>query len=76
MELTVTEGAPMSGELLNTAMERGNLPEGCLVVALMRDGEIRAPRGDTRICAGDEVTVFTDDASLSDAVQAFTGNHR
>lgn len=76
VDLTVTAEAPMSGELLNTAMERGLLPEGSLVVALTRDGEIRAPRGDTRIEAGDEVTVFTDDATLADTVQAFTGNHR
>jgi len=72
VELTVSEDAPMSGQPLNTAQESGNLPEGCLVVALMRDGEIRAPRGDTTIRAGDKVTVFTDDTALTDAVAAFT----
>ncbi|WP_265110940.1 potassium channel family protein [Halosolutus halophilus] len=76
VELTVTEDAPMSDQRLNTALESGSLPEGALVVALERDGTIRAPRGDTRIRAGDKVTVFTDDASLADAVAAFTGNHK
>ena len=75
IELTVTEDAPMNGQLLATAKEDGALPEGCLVVALKREGEIRAPRGDTTVYAGDMVTVFTDDAALDDAVTAFTGTH-
>ncbi|MFC4438016.1 MULTISPECIES: potassium channel family protein [Natrialbaceae] len=75
VELTVTEDARMNGQLLATAKESGALPDGCLVVALERDGEIRAPRGETTVHAGDQVTVFTDDATLDDAVMAFTGNH-
>jgi trk system potassium uptake protein TrkA len=75
VELTVSEDAPMSGQLLGTANEMGTLPQGCLVVALKRGDEIRAPRGETTIRAGDQVTVFTDDATLSDAVEAFTGDH-
>ncbi|WP_246998090.1 potassium channel family protein [Halosolutus gelatinilyticus] len=74
VELTVTVNAPMSGQRLSAARETGILPEGCLVVALERDGEIRAPRGETTIHAGDQVTVFTDDTALSDAVAAFTGD--
>ncbi|QFU83854.1 potassium channel family protein [Natronorubrum aibiense] len=74
VELTVTEDAPMNGQLLSTALKSGSLPEGALVVALERDGTIRAPKGETRIQAGDQVTVFTDDASLADAVAAFTGS--
>ncbi|APW98741.1 potassium transporter Trk [Halobiforma lacisalsi AJ5] len=72
VDLTVDGDAPMSGQQLETALESGRLPEGCLVVALERDGEIRAPRGETTILAGDRVTVFTDDAALDDAVAAFT----
>ncbi|WP_306058856.1 potassium channel family protein [Natronococcus wangiae] len=75
VELDVTEDAPMDGELLATAKESGALPDGCLVVALERDGEIRAPRGETTIRAGDTVTVFTDDSALSAAVTAFTEDH-
>ncbi|WP_339103421.1 TrkA family potassium uptake protein [Haloterrigena salinisoli] len=74
VELTVTEDAPMNGQRLETAIETGSLPDGCLVVALQRDGEICAPRGETTIHADDHVTVFTDDATLSDAVAAFTGD--
>ncbi|WP_440771440.1 potassium channel family protein [Natronorubrum sp. DTA28] len=74
VELTVDDDAPMSGQLLETANETGTLPDGCLVVALKRGEEIRAPRGDTTIRAGDQVTVFTDDVTLSDAVAAFTGD--
>ncbi|QRV14874.1 potassium channel family protein [Haloterrigena salifodinae] len=73
VELTVTENAPMAGQPLSSAKEAGALPEGCLVVALQRDGDIRAPRGGTTVRAGDHVTVFTDDAALDDAVRAFTG---
>ncbi|WP_436343923.1 potassium channel family protein [Natronorubrum sp. FCH18a] len=75
VELTVTDGAPMDGQPLETAIDTGSLPNGCLVVALKRDEEIRAPRGDTTIQAGDMVTVFTDDTTLADAVAAFTGEH-
>ncbi len=74
VELTVAEDAPMSDQPLERANETGALPEGCLVVALRRDEEIRAPRGETTIRADDQVTVFTDDAALSDAVAAFTGD--
>jgi trk system potassium uptake protein len=74
IELTVTESAPMNGHLLETANQDGTLPNGCLVVALKRGADIRAPKGDTTIRAGDQVTVFTDDVSLSDAVAAFTGD--
>lgn len=74
VELTVTQDAPMSDQLLNEAHDSGILPDECLVVALQRDGDIRAPKGETTIRAGDIVTVFTDDATLADAVTAFTGN--
>lgn len=73
IELTVGEGAPMAGQLLGAATEEDLLPEGCLVVALERDGRIHAPRGHTTIEAGDQVTVFTDDATLPEAVASFTG---
>ena len=73
VELTVTETAPMSGRHLEAANEDGTLPEGCLVVALKRGDEIRPPKGDTTIRADDQVTIFTDDVALSDAVAAFTG---
>ncbi|WP_323173852.1 TrkA family potassium uptake protein [Natrialba sp. PRR66] len=75
VELTVTEDAPMSGEPLKTATSSGVLPDGCLVVALKRGEEIRAPKGETIIRPGDQVTVFTDDVALADAVAAFTGDH-
>lgn len=74
VELTVTEDAPMAGQLLGAAKEEHVLPNGCLVVALKRDGTIRAPQGHTTVQAGDQVTVFTDDAILPEAVAAFTGN--
>ncbi|WP_135827828.1 potassium channel family protein [Halorussus halobius] len=72
VELTVTEAAPMNGQRLSAALESGALPEGCLVVALNRDGDFRAPRGDTIVRAGDQVTIFNEGASLSEAVAAFT----
>jgi trk system potassium uptake protein len=74
IELTVGEGSPMAGRLLEDAHSSGSLPEGCLVVALGRDGRIMAPRGSTTIRAGDQVTVFTDDTTLPDAVAAFTND--
>ncbi|MFC6906591.1 TrkA family potassium uptake protein [Halalkalicoccus tibetensis] len=75
IELTVSENADMAGRSLNAAKEGDVLPDGCLVVALSRDGDVRAPQGNTVIQADDQVTVFTDDATLRGAVTAFTGDY-
>src|SRR3989475_11413441 len=51
IELEVTEGAPAAGRRI----EDLELPEGCLVVSVLRDGSGFVPKADTVIEHGDEV---------------------
>jgi len=60
-EITVTENAPITGKTLGEAAGEGIIPDDVLVVAVERDGQDPpiTPRGDTRIEAGDVITVYS-----------------
>ncbi|WP_256300840.1 Lrp/AsnC family transcriptional regulator [Haloarchaeobius salinus] len=58
VELTVREGAPITGTTLREANSDGLLEEGLLVVALERDGEVLTPHGETKLEPGDLITIF------------------
>jgi trk system potassium uptake protein TrkA len=51
IELEVAAGAPAAGKSIGEL----ELPEGCLVVSVLRDGTGFVPKADTVIEAGDEV---------------------
>jgi trk system potassium uptake protein TrkA len=51
----VGAGAPIAGSTLAKA----GLPEGAVVAAIVRGTDVRVPRGDDRVEAGDSVIVFT-----------------
>ena len=51
IELEVAEGAPAAGAQIGDL----SLPEGCLVVSVLRDGTGFVPKAETMIQAGDEV---------------------
>jgi trk system potassium uptake protein len=51
IELEVAEGAPAAGSQISDL----ELPEGCLVVSVLRDGTGFVPKADTMVRAGDEV---------------------
>jgi trk system potassium uptake protein TrkA len=51
IELEVAEGAPSAGKAIGEL----ELPEGCLVVSVLRSGSGFVPKADTVIEAGDEV---------------------
>lgn len=57
-EITVTEGAPLDGV---TLAEENLIPDDVLIVAIERDDDEPplTPRGDTKIKAGDLVTVYS-----------------
>ena len=59
-EITVTEGAPIAGKTLQEAAA-GDLSDDLLVVAIEREGTDKpiTPRGNTRIEAGDLLTVYS-----------------
>ena len=51
IELEVAEGAPAAGRQIGEL----ELPDGCLVVSVLRDGSGFVPKADTVIQPGDEV---------------------
>jgi len=54
IEAQVLGTSPIAGKQIRDV----DWPEGALVGAIAKDGELVVPRGDTRIDEGDEVTVF------------------
>ncbi|MFD1646833.1 potassium channel family protein [Haloarchaeobius litoreus] len=60
-EIAVTPEAPIAGKTLNEAASSGLLDDEMLVVAIERNGEGHplTPRGNTRIEAGDLLTVYS-----------------
>ncbi|QSG11277.1 TrkA, K+ transport system, NAD-binding component [Halapricum desulfuricans] len=60
-EITVTEDAPIAGRTLQEAAQEGYLTGDTLVVAIAREESDKpiTPRGNTRIKAGDLLTVYS-----------------
>ncbi len=60
-EIVVTEGAPVAGKTLTEVGNDGTLPDDVLIVAIERDERDKplTPRGNTRIEAGDLLTVYS-----------------
>ncbi|MBI2298855.1 MAG: NAD-binding protein [Armatimonadetes bacterium] len=56
VEDTIPEGAAAVGKALRDL----TLPESCVIVAVIREGEVVVPRGQTVFAAGDEVLALTD----------------
>ncbi len=56
IELEVAEGAPTVGERVSDI----RLPEGSLIISVLREGSGFVPKGDTVIKAGDEVLLVLD----------------
>jgi trk system potassium uptake protein TrkA len=63
IELEVSAGAAAAGK----AVAEQNLPEGCLIISVLRGGDGFVPKADTVIEAGDEVLLVLD-PGLEDAV--------
>lgn len=60
-EIAVTDEAPVAGKTLTEAARDGILPDDVLIVAIERNGDEPpiTPRGNTRIEAGDLLTVYS-----------------
>ena len=67
IELEVTEGAPAAGKQIGEL----NLPEGCLVVSVLRDGTGFVPKADTIVQPGDEVLAVLSPGDEPDVVEMF-----
>ena len=68
IELEVAEGSEADGR----AVREVGLPEGSLVISILRDGTGFVPRGDSRIEAGDEVLVVLDVGLESEITPLFS----
>jgi len=59
VEVTLDAGSPSAG----TSLENLNLPRGATIVAIVREGRLVVPRGDTRVLVGDEVVLLLTEES-------------
>jgi trk system potassium uptake protein TrkA len=67
IELEVTDGAPAAGKQIGDL----ELPEGCLVVSVLRDGTGFVPKSDTMIEPGDEVLAVLSPGDEPSVVELF-----
>jgi trk system potassium uptake protein TrkA len=68
IELEVADGAPADG----TQISDLTLPEGCIVVSVLRDGTGFVPKAETLIKSGDEVLVVLSPGDEPDVCQIFS----
>ena len=64
IEITVKSESVLAGESLMDVAH--DLPSGFVVGAIIRDGSLRTPRGNTVINVGDHVVAFVDSAALDE----------
>ncbi|MGH2827279.1 MAG: potassium channel family protein [Actinomycetota bacterium] len=69
LEVTLAEGSPADG----TTVGALSLPADCSLVAVVRDGHVIAPRGETPLHAGDEVLALAGAQAENDLRRVLTG---
>ncbi|WP_340098938.1 TrkA family potassium uptake protein [Salinibaculum salinum] len=72
-EITVKENAPIKGKTLQEANKEGLIGSETLIVAIERNGkgEPITPRGNTRIEAGDLLTVYSGEGATPEVTDIF-----
>jgi len=72
-EITVETNAPIAGKTLQEATSDGLIGSQMLIVAIERDGEGEpiTPRGETRIEAGDLLTVYSGEGTTPEVTNIF-----
>lgn len=68
-EVVLGDGAPSAGENLQELA----LPQDCLVAAIVRDGQVTVPRGETCLEAGDRLILVTLPKDQEAALRVLTG---
>lgn len=76
IESSIREEMPIAGRTLAEANERGLFDDEVLVVGIERDGEVVTPDGNTRIEAGDVVTLFSREELDVDSIEGFQSERR
>jgi trk/ktr system potassium uptake protein len=71
IELVVADGAPAAGR----RVAEMSLPDGALVISVLRDGSGFVPKSDTVVEAGDEVLVVLDPGLEQDITREFVGEN-
>lgn len=69
LEVTLDEGSPANGRTVRDL----NMPPDCTLVAIVRDGHVVTPRGETPLEAGDEVLALAGTEAEPDLRRALTG---
>jgi trk system potassium uptake protein TrkA len=69
MEVTLAEGAPVDGKTVREI----DFPPDSSLVAVVRDGHVIAPHGETPLHAGDEVLALATSEAESDLRRTLTG---
>ncbi|MGH2699879.1 MAG: potassium channel family protein [Actinomycetota bacterium] len=69
MEVTLAEGAPIDGKTVREI----EFPADSSLVAIVRDGHVIAPRGETPLHAGDEVLALASTQAEADLRRTLTG---
>lgn len=71
--ITITERSPLVGLSLREAGKQGLIPDGLLIAAVEREGDLVIPSGSTVLRAGDNVTVFTKGHVPQSTIEGLTG---
>ena len=71
IELVVSDDAPAAGQ----AIAQMGLPEGALVISVLRGGSGFVPKADTVVEAGDEVLVILDPGIEDDITAKFVSEN-
>jgi trk system potassium uptake protein len=69
IEMEVAEGSPAA----NSTVKDLGLPDGSLVISILRDGAGFVPAGDSVVQAGDEVLIVLDIGLESQVTERFAG---
>jgi trk system potassium uptake protein TrkA len=69
LEVTLDEGSPADGRTLREL----NMPPDCTLVAIVRDGHVITPKGETPLQPGDEVLALASAEAEPDLRRALTG---
>jgi len=72
IEIEVEEGAPAAGLAVNEI----SIPEGALIISVLRGGDGFVPKADTVIEGGDEVLLVLDPGLEDSITQVFTSGER
>jgi trk system potassium uptake protein TrkA len=71
----VEEKIPAQARAVGTAIQNLELPDQCVIAAVIRDGKMIVPRGSTTLEAGDEVLAITDRQGVDRLASLFSQAH-